>query len=80
MKGKLIKKEDEWSIHYLDGPDQTSMPLHPGEFKLKGLWKLKNKEVEFDIIREYVGFRTIGDPEKRNYVEIYQNYAKIKNR
>jgi hypothetical protein len=78
LKGKLIKKEDQWFVEYLEGSEKFLMPLHPGQLKTKGLWRLKNKEVEFEVAKEYLSFRTIGDPEDRNYVDIYQNYAKLK--
>lgn len=77
MKGKLVKREDKWIVEYEEHGVKSEMPLYPSELKTKGLWKLKNKEVKFEIEKLYTGFRTIGDPEDRNYVELYQNYAKI---
>jgi hypothetical protein len=78
MKGKLVKKNKEWFMEYLDGFTKVLMPLHPGELMIEGLWKLKNREIEFEVRKEYKGLRLIGDRENRNYVEIYQNYAKLK--
>lgn len=78
MKGILIKKKDDWFVEYLEGVTKALMPLHPAELKIEGLWKMKKKEVEFDIKKEYKGLRHVGEKDDRNYVEIYQNYAKLK--
>jgi len=78
MKGILIKKKDEWFVEYLEGLSKALMPLHPSELKIEGLWKMKKKEVGFEVRKEYKGFRLIGEENNRNYVEIYQNYAKLK--
>jgi hypothetical protein len=78
MKGILIKKKDEWFVEYLEGSNKTLMPLHPSELQIEGLWRMKKKEVEFDVRKEYKGFRYVGEKDDRNYVEIYQNYAKLK--
>ena len=59
MKGKLIKKEDRWFIEYLEGSGKFLMPLHTGQLKIKGLWRLKNKEVEFEVDKEYLSFKTV---------------------
>ena len=78
MTGKLLKKKDEWFVEYLEGLNKVLMPIHPSEMKIEGLWKLKNKEIEFDVKKEYKGFRWVGEKEQRSYIEIYQNYAKLK--
>ena len=78
MKGKLVKRQDKWIVEYEEHGVKSEMPLHPGGLKTKGLWKLKNKEVNFEVAKEYLTFKTIGDPQDRNYVNIYQNYAKLK--
>lgn len=77
MKGKLLKKKDDWFVEYLEGNEKALMPLYPSELKMRGLSKLKNKEIEFEIEKMYVGFRTIGERENRQHIEMYQNYAKI---
>lgn len=78
MKGILIKKKDEWFVEYLEGVTKALMPLHPAELKIEGLSRMKKKEVEFGIVKEYKGLRHVGDKDSGNYVEIYQNYAKLK--
>jgi len=78
MTGKLLKKKDEWFVEYLEGLDKVLMPLHPSEMKIGGLWKLKNKQVDFCINKEYKGFRYVGEEKNRAYVDVYQNYAKLK--
>lgn len=78
MKGKLIKKEDEYLIEYLEEGSPTIIPLHPAELKETGLWKLKNKEVKFEIVQEYLGVRITKKDDVRTYVNKYQNYAKLK--
>ena len=78
MTGKLLKKKDEWFVEYLEGLNKVLMPIHPSEMKIEGLWKLKNKEIEFETKKEYKGFRWVGEKDERSYIEVYQNYAKLK--
>lgn len=78
MKGKLIKNKDKWSIEYFEENNKILIPLHPSELKIDGLRRLKNSIVEFEIKKEYSGFRRVGEKDSRVYIEIYQNYAKIK--
>ena len=42
MTGKLVKKKDDWFVEYLEGLNKVLMPIHPGELRILGLWKLKN--------------------------------------
>ncbi len=78
MLGKVVKKKDEWFVEYLEELNKVLMPLHPGELKIEGLSRLKNKEVEFEVKKEYMGFRYVGEQNNRNYIDVYQNYAKLK--
>lgn len=78
MTGKLLKKKDEWFVEYLEGLNKVLMPIHPSELKIEGLWKLKNKQIDFEVRKEYRGFRYVGEEKSRNYIEVYQNYAKLK--
>jgi len=78
MTGKLLKKKDEWFVEYVEGLNKVLMPLHPSELKIEGLSRFKNQQVDFDINKEYKGFRYIGEERNRVYVDVYQNYAKLK--
>lgn len=78
MTGKLLKKKDEWFVEYLEGLNKVLMPIHPSELKIEGLWKFKNKQIDFEVRKEYRGFRYVGEEESRSYIEVYQNYAKLK--
>jgi hypothetical protein len=78
MLGKVIKKKNGWFVEYLEGLNKVLMPLHPSELKIEGLSKLKNKEIEFESKKEYLGFRYVGEKDQRAYIDVYQNYAKLK--
>lgn len=78
MTGKLLKKKDEWFVEYLEGLNKVLMPIHPSELKIEGLWKFKNKQIDFEVRKEYRGFRYVGEEKSRSYIEVYQNYAKLK--
>jgi len=78
MKGTLIKKKKEWLVEYLEGSTTAYMPLHPSELQISGLSRYKNKQIEFEVKQEYVGFKHAGDNDSRVYIEINQNYAKLK--
>jgi hypothetical protein len=77
MIGKLLKQKDEWFVEYLESSSKSVIPVHPSELKIEGLWKFKNKQIEFEVVKEYKGFRHTGDRDNKIYVEIYQNYAKL---
>jgi hypothetical protein len=77
MTGKLVKQKDEWFVEYLESSSKAVIPIHPSEVKIEGLWKFKNKQIEFIVVKEYKGLRHTGDKDNKVYIEIYQNYAKL---
>ena len=70
MKGVFLKLEQGWVIEYIDYQLQRNfISLHPSDHITNKTQRVDGKEVEFDIVREYIDSHT-------NQV---QKYAKLVN-